>query len=200
MPGQETRVAMGLRRAHVRVHVAKVGEAAQALVVELGERRHEAIAFGGRQRVRVLSDPHHHLDGADQRRADAGFDPDVAVADAGPPKPAGGKEGNGGAIDRDLQGHVVGKCACRAGAEHDAAAGGRRHAGDPDIGGRSGRARRIGHPDPARRGRPGEETSIGARAVVDLQFDIHRHLPLKPTSEAVPCDHSPSTFYHNLSG
>jgi len=36
---------MGLRRADIRVHVAEVREASQALVIELRECRHETVAF-----------------------------------------------------------------------------------------------------------------------------------------------------------
>ena len=46
MPRQEARRAVGLRRADVGVHVAEVGKAAQALVVQLGKRRYETVAFG----------------------------------------------------------------------------------------------------------------------------------------------------------
>src|SRR5258708_2283363 len=58
VPGQNTRCAMGLRRAYIGVHGAEVREAPQTLVIELRECRYEPIAFSRRQCFGILTDAH----------------------------------------------------------------------------------------------------------------------------------------------
>ena len=175
VPRQKARRAMGLRRAHVGVHVAEVGEAAQALIVELRERRHETVAFSRRQRVGVLSDAHHHRHRADQRGADARLDFHITVVDAGLPEFAGDEERNGSAVGRDRKRQAVGERSRCATPEDDGAAASHRYSGDSHTDGRRGGARRIGHANPARRWSPRHELRSGAHAVVDLQFNVHCH-------------------------
>ncbi len=60
MPWQEALGTVRLRRAQPRVHIAEVRESSHALIVQLRERRNQAIALSRCQLVGVLSNAHHH--------------------------------------------------------------------------------------------------------------------------------------------
>ncbi len=48
VPRQESGVTMGLRQAHLHMHISKVFESSLALIVEFGERCNKTIALSGR--------------------------------------------------------------------------------------------------------------------------------------------------------
>ena len=107
------------------MHVAEVRKTSQALIVELRECRHEAVAFSRRQGVGILSDPHHHRERTNQRGSQACFDLHVAVAAAGAPEPAGGEKWHRYPIDRDRECQIGGERSGRATAKPDLTTAGR---------------------------------------------------------------------------
>ena len=185
VPRQEPLRAMRLRRRHRGVHVAKIGEPARALVVQLRECRNQAIALAGRQRVRVLPDTHHHPDRAHDGVAPPGLDGHIPVAAARRPESTGGEERDRGAIGRHVGQHDrIRKRAGGALAELHLAASGNGRGAQAQTHDRCRHSRGIGHAHATRRRRPRQIARPHVHTVVDLDFNDHRTSP--PTSGHAP--------------
>jgi hypothetical protein len=102
---------MRLRQTYDNVHVPEVLETPGALIVELGKRRDEAIAFSGGQLVGVLANANHDWSRSNQRSACTGLDRHVAIIQARFSETTGNEKRNGASIHGYRKRHAIRKCA-----------------------------------------------------------------------------------------
>src|SRR5688572_31224713 len=96
MPRQEADIAVRLRGGCLDVHVSEIRESALTQAVQGAERRQEAIALCGAERLRILPNSHHERLGREQC-ADGlphGLYRSIAVGGAGPAKASRDPEGH----------------------------------------------------------------------------------------------------------
>src|SRR5262249_4383590 len=169
------------------MHISEVCKTPGALIIELGERCDETVAFRHSQCIGVLSDTYHHQNRANECGSSASLKCYVSIAAARPTESPRDEKRNGRAIARNRQGDRVRERSGCVSTEHDFPSTRRRSSGDSHAKGWRGGARRVGHTNPAWAGSPRKDPRCGARAVIDLEFDIHCYSPF--SCELIPPCH-----------